>query len=228
MALWPFCSPRLPKKNLHRYSASRRQAEAVAAELLERSSLERGTGAEGSSKGSVMLLRDRCRGVAPLCLGVDTEAAVSTAIRTAYHACVQAYSYIQLCNNVWLFRGMENLYAMSPKLPLTVLTRRMQNLFLFPHSRFALNSTSAALSLSSSQNMMPLASLPLNTRTYVHTGAQSFTTNISIATLFWGYPMGNIFLLTFSISHKLSRLLQNYEGNVLCTEQFETIQSSPF
>lgn len=114
--------------------------------------------------------------------GRDRGGCLSTAIGTAHHAYVQAYSYIQLCNNVWFFRGEQNLCAVSPKTPLTLLAERIQNLFLSTYSRFAFNSTSAALSFSSSQNVLALASLPLNA--HVHTRAQSFTTNISMEKLF--------------------------------------------
>lgn len=79
------------------------------------------------------MLRGRYRGC---CLSI--------ALRTEYHPRVQAYSYIQLCNDIWLFRGKQNLYAVSSKTPLTFLAQRTQNLFLSTCSRFTFNSTSAA------------------------------------------------------------------------------------
>lgn len=70
------------------------QAEAVWAELLERSSMERGA---GPPSGGVMLLRARCRGIATLCPRVGIEVVMSLQLSEQHTSCLEVSKVCVQC-----------------------------------------------------------------------------------------------------------------------------------
>lgn len=109
-ALLPFCSPRLPKTDLlSTLPPGSGSGDWAFAEIQP----EERHWADVSSKSSETL---------PHCAKGEVEwSCLFTALRRAF----QIYGYNHLCNNICFFRGEKNLFAVSPKTPLTGLAQRI-------------------------------------------------------------------------------------------------------
>lgn len=122
---------------------------------------------------------------------------------------VQAYSYIQLCSSIWLFGGEQNFCAVIPEPPLTVLALSIP-LCLFQIC-FQQHQCFVSFLLPKHDGSCQ----PFSEHSLTHQSPELHHKHFNGDTVLGLFHRDCIFLLTFSISHKPSWVLQNYEGIVL-------------
>lgn len=113
-ALWPFCLQDCQRRTF--ISTPPPGSGSAGTELLETPSVKRGTGQGFPPRGvwcCPVVLRGGRVGLSLYSYENSTPSRVQT------------YGHIQLCNHVWLFRGEQNLFAVSPKTHLTGLAQRI-------------------------------------------------------------------------------------------------------